>query len=229
MANGLHVVDDRRFQVETQDGRKIGRFDPRIRALSLERFKQAGLLAADVCACPLMDININVKARIQNIFADEALCPSGLDRVPNNACGLGKLAPDVNVAKVRIRRISRNGESLDELMRVVVKNISVLEGSRFGLVGVDHDIVRFAIIIFDEAPLCAAGKSRSSAAAQIGGLNGVHDLRGLHGHGLAKRFIAAMSEIGLDRGIVARLADVLKDDASLLRMRRRHDKGLPAH
>ena len=176
-----------------------------------------------------MDVNLNVKARIQNILAHEALCPGRLDRVPNNARGLGKLAPDVNVAKVRIRRVSRNGQPLDELMRVVVKNIAVLESSGLGLVGVDHDIVRLAIIVFDEAPFGAAGKSRAAAAAQIGGFDDVHDLRRLHCHCLAERFITAMSETGLDRGIVARLADILEDDPPLLGMRRRHDKGFPAH
>jgi hypothetical protein len=114
-------------------------------------------------------------------------------------------------------------------MRVIVEDVAVLECSRFGLVGVDDDIMRLAVVIFDEAPLRAAGKARPAAAAQIRGFDSVNDFRRLHSHGLVERLISAVSEIGLDSGIVVRLADILKDDTPLLGMRRRHDKTFHAH
>ena len=110
-----------------------------------------------------------------------------------------------------------------------MENVSVLESSGFGLVGIDDDVVFFAVIVFDEAPFCAAGKSRAATAPEIRSLHGVYNFRRLHRDGLSERFIAAVRQICFDAGIVARLADILKDDAPLLRVRFRHDKGFPAH
>src|SRR5437667_1156565 len=68
-AEGLDVVDDRRAQVETEDGREVRRLDARIGAFAFERFDQAGLLAADVGARPAMDVDLEVVAGPEDVVA----------------------------------------------------------------------------------------------------------------------------------------------------------------
>ena len=55
VAKSLDIIDNGRALVETENGGKIGRFDPRIGSLPLQGFDQSGLLPADVCSRPTMN------------------------------------------------------------------------------------------------------------------------------------------------------------------------------
>ena len=50
-------------------------------------------------------------------------------------------------------------------MRIFVKNLAVLEGTRLGFVGVADQIDGFAALAIDEGPLQAAGEARATATA----------------------------------------------------------------
>ena len=75
MTERLDVVHDRGTLIKTQHGRKVRRLNPRISAFALERFNQAGLLAANVGASAAVHINFAAVARTQNIRPDQISRP----------------------------------------------------------------------------------------------------------------------------------------------------------
>ena len=103
VADRLYVVHDRRLEIKPEDRRKVGRFDARIRPLSLQRFEKARLLATNVGTCTLMDENIHIEARTKNILAEKTFRAGLLNRRPDDAGGRGKFTPYIDVTKVGIR------------------------------------------------------------------------------------------------------------------------------
>ena len=61
--------------VKAQHGRKIRRLDAGIGALAFQRFDQPGFLAANIGARAAMDVNFQVVAAAQDVFAQEILGP----------------------------------------------------------------------------------------------------------------------------------------------------------
>ena len=99
VAKRFDVVHDRRAHVETEHSRKIGRLDPRIGALAFERFDQPGLLATDIGAGAAMDVNLDVEAEAEHIFAEEIVRARFFDGVLEDLRAIGKFAADVNVGE----------------------------------------------------------------------------------------------------------------------------------
>ena len=166
-----------------------------------------------------MHINVEVEARTENIFTEEAFGFCLLDGFPNNLRGLGKFAADVDVGEVDIRREGGDGEAFDQLVRILVQDVAVLESAGLGFVAIDDDVVGLAVVVFDEAPLGTGREARSTASAEVGGLDHIDDLAGLHGERLFEGLVAAVGEVGLDVGRVAGFGNVAEDDAAFLRMR----------
>ena len=67
VAERLDVVDDGRAHVEAEHGGKVRRLDARVGALALERFDEAGFLAADVGARAAMDVDFEIVAGAADI------------------------------------------------------------------------------------------------------------------------------------------------------------------
>ena len=220
MADRLHIVHDGRLHVEAKHGWKIRWLDAGVGAFALEGFQKAGFLAANVGAGTLVHIDVEVEAGAEDVFSEKTFGAGFLDGVPNDLGRFGKFAADVDVGEVDIRGEGGDGEAFDELVRVLVEDVAVLECAGLGFVAVDDDVVVLAIVVFDEAPLGTGGEARSATAAQVGGFDHVDDLAGLHGDGLFQGLVAAMGEVGLNVGRVAGFADVSEDDAALFRVRR---------
>ena len=77
-----------------------------------------------------------------------------------------EFAADVDVGRVRIKRITRDQHSFEQLMWIVVNDVAILECARLGFIGVADQIHRPFFVRFDETPFQAAGKSGASASAQ---------------------------------------------------------------
>ena len=213
VAEGLDVVDDGRAVVEAEDGGEIRRFDARIRTFALERFEKARFFAADVGAGALMDINVAIEAAAADVFPDEAGGFRFFDRFFDNAGGLGEFAADVDVAEVHIERPGGDHHTLEQLVRILVQNVTIFEGARLRLVAVDHEVMRLAVFAFDEAPFDARGETGAAAAAQIRCFQFGHDLLGLHLERLFQRFVAAVALITFKGGIIVVASDILQNHA----------------
>ena len=77
---------------------------------------------------------------------------------------------------MRVEREAGDQHAFDQLMRILVNDVAILERARLGFVGVADEIDRLLLVGLDEAPLHAAGKTGAAAAAQAGALHLVHDL-----------------------------------------------------
>ena len=173
----LNVVHDRRAHVEAEDRGKIRRLDPRIGALAFERFDQAGFFAADVGARAAMDVNFHIEAGAEHVLPDEIMRARFFDRALENLRALGKLAADVDVGRLRVQRETGDQDSLEELMRIFVNDVAILERARLGFVGVANQVDRFFFVRLDETPFHPARKTGATASAQSRGLHFVDDLR----------------------------------------------------
>ena len=131
MTKRLDVVDDGRAIVETEDRRKKGRLDPRVRTLAFQRLEQARFLAANVSSGTLMDEDIAVKTRPADVPADEAGGFGFGNGFFHDPGGFGKFAADVNVSKVHIECPSGDHHAFEKLMRILVQDITVFECAGF--------------------------------------------------------------------------------------------------
>jgi hypothetical protein len=216
MAERLDVVDDGRALVEAEHRGKYGRLDARVGALALERFDQAGLLAADVGAGAAVDEDFaGCNPSPECSGPQEVRGPRLGDGLFQNARAVGHLAADVDVGLLHVVREARDHHALDQLVRVLVDDVAVLEGARLGLVGVDDEVNRLAAAAVDQRPLQSAAKARAAAAAQAGALDLVDDGLGLHRHGLFQGLVAAMLQEARQVVRVPRLVDVLENDPAL--------------
>ena len=88
-------------------GRK-GRLDARVAATPLERVHESRLFTADVGAGAAMDVHVHRLPTPHRVFADDACRVCFLDRSLHALDGLGELATDVDV-----RRLRANGVRAD--------------------------------------------------------------------------------------------------------------------
>src|ERR1051326_3108088 len=133
---------------------------------------------------------------------------------------LGEFAPYVDVSRARIERVTRYQHSFQHLMRVLMKNVTVLESSRFGLVGVADQINRPLFVQLDEAPFQTAGEASSAAVAQARVLDLVDDVAERHCLRCRALFVSAGAQVTIDTWRPICASDVLVNQTVFERVRR---------
>ena len=73
-------------------------------------------------------------------------------RAELNFSAFREFAADVNVGKVHVVRPAGNDHAFDELVRILVNDLLVLERARLGFVSVANEIDRLGIRMTDKAP-----------------------------------------------------------------------------
>ena len=203
----LDVVDQRRALVEALVGGER-RLQARVAAFALERVEQAGLLAADVGAGAAVQDERAVEARAEDVAAEVAGLVGLGDRRVEHVGLLLVLAADVDERLRRVDRVGGDDDALDQLMRVLLHQLAVLERPGLGLVGVDDDVLLHRALR-DERGLRAHREAGAAAPAQAGGLERVDQRRARRLERLAQRAVAAAALVDLARR-EARLVDVLE-------------------
>src|SRR5205085_3030210 len=127
---------------------------------------QAGCSAANVGAGASMAESFDVKAGAEQVASQKILLPRFLDCPLQNLRAFGKFAPDIDVSGPGIEGEAGDEHALEQLMRVLVDNVAVLERPRFRFVGVTDQVDRFLFVLLDESPFDPARKSGPAAAAQ---------------------------------------------------------------
>ena len=127
-------------------------------------------------------------------------CARFFDRAFEDFRAFGEFAADIDVGGVRIERETGDQHALDQLMRIFVNDVAILERARLGFVGVADQIDRLLFVRLDEAPFHAARKTRAAAAAQAGVLDFVDDVVARHGDRLLQLLVAAVAQIAVDVG-----------------------------
>ena len=115
-----------------------------------------------------MNENVARIGRAADIFPDEAGGAGLSNGFFEDACAMGHLAPDVDVSLLHIVRETRDHRALDQLMRVLMHDVTILECARLGFVGVDNQVNGFAALAVDETPLYTARKTGAAATTETG-------------------------------------------------------------
>ena len=109
----------------------------------------------------------------------------------------GELAADVDERVVHAEGVGGDGRPLDQLVRVALEQLAVLEGAGLGLVGVHHQVERRGVRA-RKPHLTPAGEAGPAPAPQVGRLHlGGHLLRGHLPQRPAQRLVAAGGQVAL--------------------------------
>src|SRR5438105_1054108 len=127
-----------------------------------------------------MDENFHVKSRPENILAEKVVLACFFDRSLQENGAFGKLASNIDVSSFGVEGETGDENALEQLMRIFVYDISILECARFGLIRVADQIDGSFLLRLDEAPFHAARKSGSPASTQPRRFHFVDDVCATH-------------------------------------------------
>ena len=123
----------------------------------------------------MMDVDVERPA-MKIVRADEVCLISLVDRGLQPLALEDVLAPNVDIAGVRLHRDARDQAPLDQEVRIVAHDLPVFAGSRFGFVRVDDEVGGTRRIgLWHEGPLETGREAGAPAPAQAGGLHLVDD------------------------------------------------------
>ena len=216
MAQSLHVIDDRRAHVETHSGREIGWFDPGLGALAFQRFDQPCFFTTDIGAGTTVDVEVATEVTSTDVVAKESRFAGFRDGIFDNLCGLWKLFANVDVCEFGTDCEAGDDHALDELVRVLMDNVAILEGPRFGLVAVTDQVDRFLVAGRDESPFHTCWKTGATSAPEARLLYFFRHLPGGHLKGLLQSLVATVGEISLQGRVPAFPVYIPKDQPVLV-------------
>ena len=165
VAERFHVVNDGGAHVEAHRCREVRRLDSWVGSFALERFDQAGFLAANVSRSPAMDVDFEVETGAKDVFAQKALFFGVRDRFFQDDGRFGEFLADINVGGVSADRVGRDDHALDQLVWILVNDVAVLEGAGLRLVTVADQVNWLGVAGRNEAPLDASWETRAAAAS----------------------------------------------------------------
>ena len=166
-----------------------------------------------------MHVDFARVAGAEDVRADQPLRPRLGNGRLEEARALGKLATDVDVGLLHLVRPAGDHDPLDELVRILVDDVAVLERAGFGLVGVGDQVNGLAAPAVEQTPLDAAGEAGAAPAAQAGLLHLVDELLRLACNGFPQRLVAPVPEVAREIGSIAGLVDMAEDEAAFGGMR----------
>ena len=143
----------------------LGRGCPRD---ALDRGDQGRFLAADKGPGAHAHFHVEIKARFEDPFSQEAHLPGLLDGDVQAVDGQGVFGAHINISPVGADGISGNGHSFQNGMGVSFANRPVHKRPGVALVGVADDVFLVGRVLPGEFPFHAGGKSRSPPALQPG-------------------------------------------------------------
>src|SRR2546422_7890613 len=169
-----------------------------------------------------MDYHIQIEAASLDVLAQPT---PGVGLLHRTTEALGRpeiLAPNVDVGLVASNGKGSDDHAFQEHMWVALQDVSIFEGPRLPLVGVDYEVLGLWTGLRDKGPLPRCWKPSSPQAAEVCPGDLVNDLR--RGHGRKRFFGRNVTFVG-DVRIPPRALWVFKP-------RREHgaigrDKGLP--
>ena len=115
-----------------------------------------------------MNIKLHVESRTENIFAEKIVRARFFDGAFEDFRAFVKFSAYVDVCCPRVERVARDQHSFEQLVRIFMNDVAVLERARFGFIRVANQINRPFFVRLDKTPFQAAGKSGPAATAQPG-------------------------------------------------------------
>ncbi|OPY04819.1 MAG: hypothetical protein A4E67_02230 [Syntrophaceae bacterium PtaB.Bin038] len=215
VGEGFHVVQDARLLPETGDGGEGG---PRAghAALALDGGHQRRLLAADEGARALVDLDVEVEARAEDVLPEQAhlarLGEGHVEAVDRQRV----LGPAVDVSLLRADRLGGDHHALEHCVGVRLEDAAVHKGPGVALVGVAEHVLHVARGALRELPLEPRREPGAAAAAQARFEDLRDDLLGRHlREGLSHARVAVAGDVlldvlGVDEAAVSQHPEILK-------------------
>ena len=111
-----------------------------------------------------------------------------------------------------------NNHALDELVRVLVDDVAILESARLGLVAVADEINGFGVIGWDEPPFNTRRETGTTTTAQSSSFYLVGDGFGIHLEGFFELFITAVLNGTFNGCVPSFTIDIFENKSVLARM-----------
>jgi hypothetical protein len=164
-------------------------------AAALEGLEKGRFLAADICAGPRVNGDLESEIGAEDAGPEESRIPRFADRFAKAGGDQGVLAAHIDVSRADADAVGGDDEAFDQLVRGADQDETVLERARLTLVGVDAEVFRRAAPRH-EPPLHARRKSGPAPPAQHGFPDLADDRLRRHGRDrLAGRPVAAAGKI----------------------------------
>ena len=164
--NGFDIVDRGRAAIEAGT-RRERRLQARLALLAFQRFDQRGFLAADIGAGPAMQVDVELPAGFGGIVAEKTSGIGLVDGGLKAARLVHELATDIDIGGMRTHRETGENTAFQQLVRLVPDDVAILACAGFGLIGVDHQIMRAgADFLGHEGPFQAGRETRAAPAAE---------------------------------------------------------------
>ncbi len=154
-------------------------------------------------------MDVVVEAFAEYVLAEEAVALGLADGIQQQRPVAGVLGAHVDVAVRGAHDIAGDDHGLDEVERIILYELAVLEGRCLAFIGIADDDFLFALDGAGLRPFASHGILRATTAADLGlGYQGSDTLRIVHGHRLAQCLESPDAHIGIDgAGVV--LAEIL--------------------
>ena len=172
-----------------------------------------------------MNVNIDIEPGAKNVSAEKVVLVRFFDRPLQDLRTFRKLASYIYVRRPGTERETRDGDAFQQLMRIFVDDVAVLERARLRFVRIANQIDRLLLVSLDEIPFYTARKPGAATTPQTRCLHFVHDVGARHLDRFTQIIVTAIVQIGLDVGLPIFASDVFENDPVLERMRLRpiHD------
>ena len=132
---------------------------------------QGRFFSTDKGTGAIADLDIEIKARTQDILAQQAIF-AGLGNGHLQAVdGQRILGPDIDQAVVGIDAIAADHHRLDDRIRIAFHDGPVHERTGIPFIGIAYHILVGGIELAGDLPLHTRGETGTAAAAQTGGLD----------------------------------------------------------
>ena len=115
-----------------------------------------------------MHVDLKIVPCAADTPAQEALSLGLIDSPVENSRALGELTTNVYIGQLHVVGVTGQDHALNELVRILVNDLSVLERARLGFVGIADKINRLAGLAVDKVPFQATREPRAAPAAQTG-------------------------------------------------------------
>src|SRR6185437_11847885 len=137
--NRLDVVYNR-WPAERSFHCRERRFNPRAGAFAFQTLDQSGFLAADVRSRTAMQENVEMKVLAENVAAKQIVIVKFINCLLQDAITTAIFITQIQIRRAGPRRIARQNDPFENLMRILFHQDAIVKRTRFALVGVDAHI-----------------------------------------------------------------------------------------